>query len=313
MNRILPALSIVLIGGCGGPAHPAAPRELYNSLLNVRSLAFSPNSQVLYGGRSLGSGESQADLLIWDAGTTKEVHAHQDAIVGLGFSGDKMVSASADGTLKLWTPGQAEADKSMVSSRWYAAMGNASSGTVAVLHGGGRSTFQPKRAEIELWDIAKGEKIRTFTTPNAQNLTTSQDGGLLATRYDQPVIRLWHEDGSSAGEIASPATAICLSPDGKTLASGGPDGAVQLWDSASGKLRRELPRLSQRVTAIAFSPDGSQLAAGCEGKLALYGKDKQLWEKPVDSYASPSVLAFSPDGHKLASAGPSIVLLWPEI
>ena len=55
------------------------------------------------------------------------------------------------------------------------------------------------------------------------------------------------------------------------------------------------------------------MAPGCEGKLALYGQDKQLWEKPVDSYASPSVLVFSPDGHKLASAGPSIVLLWPEI
>ena len=303
----------VLLAGCAGSAHPAAPRELYNSLLNVRSLAFSPNGQVLYGGRSLGSGEEQADLLIWDADTQKVLHAHQNAIVGASFSGDRLVSASADGTLKLWTPGKPEADTSIASSRWFAAMGNASSGMVAVLHGDGRGTFQPRSAEIEVWDVEKGAKTRTFATPDALNLVTSQNGKLLATLYSQPVIRLWHEDGSSAGEIASPATAICLSPDGKTLASGGPDGALHLWDSASGKLRNDLPTLGQRVTAVAFSPDGSQLAAGCEGKLALYGMDKQIWEKAVDSYASPAVLAFSPDGHKLASAGPSKVLLWPEI
>ena len=315
LNAHVPVLSLLwLVAGCGGSPHPAAPRELYNSLLNVRSLAFSPDGQVLYGGRSLGTGERQADLLVWDSGTQKEIHAHQDSVIGLNFLGSKMLSASADGTLKLWTPGSQSADKSFRSNRWYASLGNTSSpAVVAVLHGPGRSTFQPRRAEIEIWNLEKGEKSRVFATPDALSLSTSQDGSLLATSYSQPVIRLWRDDGGAAGEIADAATVICLSPDGKTLASGGPDGALSLWDTSTGKLRQSLPSLPQRVTAVAFSPDGSKLAAGCEGNLALYGADRALWRNTLDSYASPQVLAFSPNGRKLASAGPSKVLLWPEI
>lgn len=307
MKARLLALTI-LAAGCA-PAHPAPPREVYNSLLNVRALAF--NSNLLYGGRSLGSGEKNADLLTWDAGIQKEVHAHQNSIVGLSFLNNQLVSASADGTLKLWTPDFK--NQSMGSSHWYAAMGNAASGKVAILHAAGSSTFQPRNAEIEIWDLERRVKTRTFPTPDALNLSTSQKNDLIATLYAQPVVRLWHADGTSAGEIPTEASAICLSPDGKTLASGGPDGALHIWDTGSLKLRHDQPSIGQRVTVLSFSPDGSQLAAGCEGKLALYGQEKLIWQKSVDSYASPTVLAFSPDGRKLASAGPSKVLLWPEI
>jgi WD40 repeat protein len=53
-----------------------------------------------------------------------------------------------------------------------------------------------------------------------------------------------------------------ISPDGKTLASGGMDNAIKLWDMASGRLIRTLIGHSSDVHSVVFSPDGKTLVSG---------------------------------------------------
>ena len=53
---------------------------------------------------------------------------------------------------------------------------------------------------------------------------------------------------------------IAFSPDGKTLASGGQDHSIRLWNVNTGQQIRKITR--RRVNGVAFSPDGKTLACG---------------------------------------------------
>ena len=54
--------------------------------------------------------------------------------------------------------------------------------------------------------------------------------------------------------------AVAFSPDGKTLASGGDDRTVKLWDIQTGELKRTLVGHVAEVGTVFFSRDGKTLA-----------------------------------------------------
>jgi formylglycine-generating enzyme required for sulfatase activity len=73
---------------------------------------------------------------------------------------------------------------------------------------------------------------------------------------------------------------VALSADGKTLACGCQDGAVQIWDVPTKKLVFEGNAHQDTVDSVAFSPDGRWLASG--------GRDGEvrLWDR---QYSVPTI------------------------
>jgi hypothetical protein len=75
-------------------------------------------------------------------------------------------------------------------------------------------------------------------------------------------------------------TALVLSPDGKSLAMGRPDGGVWLWETATGTVRARLKEHAKSVYALAFSPDGTALAsAGADGAVVACDPWGGAWPK----------------------------------
>lgn len=96
---------------------------------------------------------------------------------------------------------------------------------------------------------------------------------------------------------------IGISPDGKTLASGGEDGVISWWDLQTEKLSNTLKTHSSAIYALALSADGQILASGSADesiKIWNLGNRKQLHTLSGKSKGIRT-LAISPDGQTLAS------------
>src|SRR5262245_58261623 len=68
-----------------------------------------------------------------------------------------------------------------------------------------------------------------------------------------------------------PAHALACSPDGRTLAAGGYDKTVRLWDVATGRERRRFAGHAQYPTQVGFSADGRTV-------FAAHARGVQWWE-----------------------------------
>jgi WD40 repeat protein len=115
---------------------------------------------------------------------------------------------------------------------------------------------------------------------------------------------------------------VAFSPNGKTMATAGTDGAA-LWNVSDPAQPQHLAALAPNagqglrgVNAVVFSPDGKTMATGDENStVVMWNVSNPAQPRPLATVTVPSYnatsLAFSPDGKTMATgSGSGTVTMW---
>ena len=186
---------------------------------------------------------------------------------------------------------------------------NPDSDSIAV--GCERGTIQTWNKDVLLNIRAGSGTSNRLAAHQGPVLALAWRGHIMASAGADQHILFW---SMNEGQVARPVKvdslvrALAIAPDGKTLAGGGEDGIVQLWETATAQPRAQLVGHPDWVLCLAFSADGKQLVSGgIDGSARLW--DVAVRKKIADLPAPPNPLpktapekaairavAFSPDG-----------------
>jgi WD40 repeat protein len=220
------------------------------------------------------------------------LEGHRDRLSGLNLSRDgrTLVSASFDGTARVW-------DTSTVLGAEVAAPLHAGAslpaGTVlldvypqtvrgvalspdglAVLVGLGRGGMDTPDYSLRMLDVRTGREIRRFTG------------------HDTPVF------------------SVAYSPDGKLALSGAFDGTIRLWDVESGQAIRRLDGHTGGVLCVAFGPQGRFAASSAQDEtVILWGvATGEARRRYLGHRGEVPAVCFTPGGRTVISAGADLTV-----
>ena len=288
----------------------------------VYSVAFNPN------GKFFASGYADGSIRFWDAETGRHLKtfkvSNYDASC-LVFSLDGKTLACTGGIDIRLQDAHTGEEKMRLTGHTLGMHSMALSPDGDILASGSEDMT------IRLWDMHTGEHKKTLNghTHRVYSVAFSPDGKTLASGSEDNTVRLWDVDTGEteriltghAGEFdvnnghssVEGVKSVAFSPDGKTLASGGGDNVIHLWDVETGNRKMTLVGHTHWVFSLAFSPDGKTLASGSvDSDIRLWDPDTGQHKKTLtDHSAWVRSIAFSSDGKTLVSGSDDgSVLLW---
>ncbi len=275
----------------------------------VNSVAFSPN------GNTLASLDSY--VRIWDINTQKLIKTIdlKSYVRSIAYSpdGETLACGTRDNIILLLQVGTWEHKATFEAHTKGLSCINYSSDGKTLASGSWDKT-------IRLWNSNTGELLNTLIghTDGVHGVAFSPNSGTLASGGSEGTIRFWEVatgeliriiDTKSDNSIDS----VAYSPDGKTLACTGDNGAdgIRFWDVSTGDLIKTVD-VKTAAFSVVFSPDGSTFASGGMGELSVWDAETYEILKTFTGHIDPVYsVAYSPDGKTLVSGcRDSTVIIW---
>jgi WD40 repeat protein len=245
----------------------------------------------LRGDRIVTAGPGNAGR-IWDASTKRQLaqltgHASPITAVAVSDDGARIATGSADGLIKLW---DAETFRPLNALHGH-------TGVVRAIHisgDGSRALTLGDDRSARVWDLRTGRELRGFPTAKPAGLTSDGNSVVLVKgeRSDEVLVRdvvtgleviperLPALPMIGSSELLSRlGIAFACSPDGRTIAMARRDGAIGLYEAATGQLRRMLPGHGAACSGMAFTPSGDRLLTASTDHSVL------VWAVRVKDFA----------------------------
>lgn len=234
-----------------------------------------------------------------------ELKGHTGPVTGLAYSpdGQQIVTASGDGTLKVWNVTRGSLVRTLE-------LDSGAANALAVF--GGRAATGHQDGSIAVWDLSSGSKLASMRRNGAAIWALAflgRSDRLAAGEHDWSVA-IW-DVGRPQAPLSvlsgheSAVKSVAYAERGPFIASGAADNSVKLWRSDTAELLRTYRGHSSFVSSVALEPRGRTLAsASLDGQIRLWSTYRNQRKRGFKAHDGniPS-LAFMPDGQHLVSGG----------
>jgi hypothetical protein len=227
--------------------------------------------------------------------------------VAYSSDGKFMLTAGADGTIKLWDANQRNALCQIVEPHGAVALHSAAFSPAAKsyqLLSAGRD----KVVKLWNWDGTSQapQLLRSFPHDSeVRGIAFSSDGSRIACGCEDGTAWVWKstDEKQPVGKTAAPGAGghkgavhgVAFSHDGKWIVTGGEDNKALVWDANKLALQTILTGHAAAVRSVAFSPDSRRVVTGSADTFA------KVWDPrlPADNPPRPAGAAVDHSGREL--------------